>query len=583
MSIPEPPSTMLRPTVNLRTAQSHARAASTLMTPAEMGSARITRHSFARSFLRIAARQRWTVTCEVFDIDGNGRGTVVYRVVADHHVFRFVAFSTVIDEDDREDRVIAKTWDLTAALVEGDIDSERLASLRTQVPRQERGRADHSTLIWTRANRSARSFDYVVDQLAQGSQPSADVLGDSAYLMRSTAFYGNGKWGLADFGAYEPNHPLAVPYRAQMLSAWLVRELSYDLVEHCARLRSEKAVPLDDQWRRFFGLGNATGLGMVPYIVNHPQVLDAWAALRELPLAHALRQSSDQDSATTGYVLQLLERARAYFAERSSLVTSPYAPYPQIARELGTVLAAATEYRHFGTIGGVATRSFFAALHEMAAKTGIEVRQVVDTILVECHDELDSEIESMLSCNESSVPTLAQRCDTLLNRLRDDYDWVAAIDFSAPDRSHFFWYSSSDNQEPRRGTRGVSRGQNVEHPIGVARAVSGLMTDLGDFPGEASLAEFLLSFPCHRGTIDRVQSLAGVPYGEARVNLLDKDFLPLDLQRFQLAIYGMENYSPQSTDWLRVTLLGGAPRASDVQAGVDDDWLFNLKPSGAKS
>ena len=40
----------------------------------------------------------------------------------------------------------------------------------------------------------------------------------------------------------------------------------------------------------------------------------------------------------------------------------------------------------------------------------------------------------------------------------------------------------------------------------------------------------------------------------------------------------MENYSPQSTDWLRVTLYSGAPRADDVAAGVDDDWIFTRKP-----
>lgn len=92
------------------------------------------------------------------------------------------------------------------------------------------------------------------------------------------------------------------------------------------------------------------------------------------------------------------------------------------------------------------------------------------------------------------------------------------------------------------------------------------------------MAEFLLEFPWHRGIVARVQSVAGLRYGEVRANLLADDFLPLHLQRFQLALYGMENYSPQSTDWLRVTLFSGAPRAHDVQSGADDDWLFTRKP-----
>ena len=76
----------------------------------------------------------------------------------------------------------------------------------------------------------------------------------------------------------------------------------------------------------------------------------------------------------------------------------------------------------------------------------------------------------------------------------------------------------------------------------------------------------------------RVHGLAGVPYGEVRANLLATDFLPLHLQRFQLAVYGMDCFSPRSTDWLRVTLFSGAPRPADVAAGTDDDWIFPRTP-----
>ena len=64
-------------------------------------------------------------------------------------------------------------------------------------------------------------------------------------------------------------------------------------------------------------------------------------------------------------------------------------------------------------------------------------------------------------------------------------------------------------------------------------------------------------------------------------NLLDAQFLPLSTQRFQLATYGMNNFSPQSTDWVRVTLFSGAPRVAEVMTGHDDDdWLFPLAPEG---
>lgn len=569
----------MRPTPALRAAQALARPAAVAMSPAELGSARLTRHSFARSFLRTAARERWQVTRELFAMDELGRGDAVYRVEAGGRTFRLVAFSTCIDEAQRTDRVVAETWDLTAALVEGDLPPERHERLRREVPRQEDGRADAGTIIWGRANRSARFFDYVVGRLAQGLQPERDVVGDAAYVMRSTAFYANGKWGLTDYDALsDSGHPLAVPYRAQMLTAWLFRELSYDLVEHCAAVRSAAAVRLTDGWDRFLGLGNATGLGMVPYVINHPRILDAWVALRELPLAHALAQPVRPGSQLSARVLQLLRRAVQYFAEKDTLSTSPYVALPHLSAQLATLLPLAADFDAEGDLPPGAA-SLQEALRLAAGQLSLEARQVVDTVLVECFPELDPDVEALLRVDESVDPTLAQSVGTLLDRLERDYGWALELDFDDPRSTEYFWFYSANNQEPRRGRRGTDPGEDVEFPLGIARDVHALAGDLRRCAREWTLAEFLLAHPWHRGALDRVQGLSDVVYGEARVNPLAADFLPLDLQRFQLAVYGMENFSPMSTDWLRVTLFAGAPRASDICAGVDDDWLFSPKPA----
>ena len=55
-----------------------------------------------------------------------------------------------------------------------------------------------SELILSRANRSLRLFDYVCESLAAGVQPEIDQLKDVGYLMRTTAVYGNGKFGVGD-------------------------------------------------------------------------------------------------------------------------------------------------------------------------------------------------------------------------------------------------------------------------------------------------------------------------------------------------------------------------------------------------
>jgi hypothetical protein len=495
------------------------------------------------------------------------------------HSAELVIFSQVISEELRTDRVIALDWDVTAALVDGQISDEGIEILRGHVTQQEYGRADNLSLIWARANRSQRFFDYIVNQLANREQPKSSEVSDAAYILRSTAFYGNGKWGLRDFEGITEDHPLSLPYRAQMLAAWLLREFSADLVEHCAKAKSADASKLSSQWRRFLGLGNATGLGMVPYVIRHPQVLHAWVTLRELPLAHALTQAWGPKSPQTEKVLQLLERATQYFSEKLSFSTEPYPSGPEISKDLGSIVQAARDFQQSGTLPEAST-GLAQALHEMAQQISLELRQVVDSILVEIDDSLDIQIESQLLTHDRTKLDPAMDINELKSIIETNYSWVEKFDFKDQAETGKFWFYSRNKQEPRRGTRGKDPGLHTEHPVGIAREVSELNKNLADF-NQGSVADFLIKQPKHWGIVERIQSTKHLQYAEAHVNPLSENFLPLDLQRFQLACYGMENFNPQSTDWLRVTLFSGAPSCKEIgDVEKDDDWLFMPKPEG---
>jgi hypothetical protein len=552
-----------------------------VLDPGDMGGARYTRHSFARSLLRRAAAQGWSVVRELFDMDDLGRGTATYRVDGDGHTWRFVAFSQRLAESERTDRVVAESWDVTGALVEGPVDPARLRMMRQQVARQESGRADADTLIWTRANRSERFFEYVVRRLAMGEQPEAHLMGPGPYVLRSTAFYSNGKFGLADFERFPEDHPFAVPYRAHMLTAWLMRELSYDLVEHCAARQSTSAARLEGPWRRYLGLGNATGLGLVPYLVNHPQVLDAWARLRELPLAaavHRIARPGDEDVTT---VLRLLQRAVDYLAERSDLPTMPYLDEPALSRQVADLQRLVEEFAGAGTMDGAATELPWHRLHQAAAAAGPECRGLVASILTELTSDLDETVEALLRCDERPRPQPGMTCGEVRSLLDDHYGWTRRFHFKDAAAVRHFWFSSLDNEEPRRGVRGKDDGAHVEHAVDVARAVHELAAAMEGADPAQTVAEFLVHHPRTRGTVLRVQASSRLRYGEVRANLLAADFLPLDVQRFQLAVYGMENYSPQSSDWLRVSLFSGAPRRTDLEDHTaDDDWMFTPQPRG---
>lgn len=557
------------------------RPADVVLDPRDMGGARYTRHSFARTLLRRAAAAGWRTLRERFEMDAAGRGEAVYRVEAEGHVWRFVAFSQQLREDQRTDRVVAESWDVTAALIEGDLDDVRLDALRTEVPRQEAGRADAGTVIWTRANRSERFFEYVAGRLGQGLQPEVEVFGCAPYVLRSTAFYSNGKFGLADFERYEPEHPFAVPYRSHMLAAWLLRELSCDLVEHCAAATGTAPVRLDDEWRRYLGLGNATGLGMVPYVVNHPHVLDAWARLRELPLATVTAREVSPSHPDVLRVLALLERAIGYLNEQEALRTEPYLDGPTLATQVEPIRDLLQEFHSAGTMHAQTVTTPWRVAHDAAADTGPECRGVVASVLVELTAELDEIVERGLRCDEAFRLDPRMRCAELRRLIDQYYGWAADYDFTDPAQRQHFWFSSLNNEEPRRARRSIDVGEEVQHGVDIAEAVSLLRTRLDEIDDELTVAELVLERPGLRAAVVRVQEVNRLEYGEVRCNLLAADFLPLDLQRFQLAVYGMENYSPQSTDWLRVTLFSGAPRAADLADDTaDDDWIFTRKPVG---
>ena len=138
----------------------------------------------------------------------------------------------------------------------------------------------------------------------------------------------------------------------------------------------------------------------------------------------------------------------------------------------------------------------------------------------------------------------------------------------------------SDNaEEPRRAQRSIVAPLHRELPIDIALRLKKLIQDLEATNEETAVNEFLHSYPEHGIAINRILCDFG-PYSEPRDNVCDFEHLPLNLQRFQLAMYGMDNFSPQSTDWLRVTLFQGAPRVFEISSTDSDNWILPKQPEG---
>ena len=242
-----------------------------------MGSRYPSRLSFSRSMLRRLVNDNWKINKSIFNLDKDGYGTVVYEIIINNETYSLVCFSAFLDDKDRSDRVIASKWDTAYTLHVGKLSDEDLKRLKNTIPLQESGRNSPNELILSRANKSVRLFQYVVDCLAKGKQPDINEINKVGYLLRTTAVYGSGKFGLSDFSNTKNTTVFNQPFRAEMLSVYLIREFSVDLVEHVAKqINPRKAIKLDREIKQHLGIGNSTGLGMAPFIIKHPKLINKW-------------------------------------------------------------------------------------------------------------------------------------------------------------------------------------------------------------------------------------------------------------------------------------------------------------------
>ena len=539
-----------------------------------MGSFHPTRLSFARALVRRMAREGWAVCRHRFDLDDTGTGIAVYRVATPLRPLWFVVFADHLDPADRTDRVIAEKWDATFTLTEAEPVADTLVRLAAAVPRQEAGRCSEHELVLSRANKSVRLFDHVVDRLAAGRQPDRNRLLEVGYLVRTTAVYGNGKFGVGDLARVRQAGPFGLPFQAEMLCVYLARQFSLDWVEHIARRRAPATFrPLDHEVARGLGVGNATGLGMAPFLAGHPKLICRWIGMRETALAR-VREIEGCDPATRERFVELVNRARAHVAQWPTSDAGQAERIATLASELDPLVAHAP--------GPGDVRPWDRLFTGISACASPETQEVLASILIELYPELSDGFDEEAGSREEMTLEPGASPEALRVLIEDRYGWALDIDFSAPDATALFWYFSQEKSEPRIGYRAEEPGADREMPVTVARDVAALhrvLVETGD--SHATVAEFLLARPEWRGAVRRVQSLASCPYAEIRDNLVDRGCRPIDLLRCKLAILGATRFDPKSDLWTRVTLFQGAPLAGELDNQDADDWAFASLPGHA--
>ena len=262
-----------------------------VMKLSRLGSFHQSKLSFLRSFLK--EFKDWEYKRDLFELNEFGYGTAVYSFKKDFRVYSLICFANELNEKERSDRVIATKWDAAFVLYDGVPSKKDIDRLKKEVPKQEVGRLSYKELTLSRANKSVRVFDHVVKRLSEGNQPDIDLLSKVGYLYRTTAVYGSGKFGLADRFRIKNRKEIYGPFRLEMMLVYFVRQFTFDQVNHVAKhLNPRKSVSLDIEICRNLGIFNSTGLGMAPFIVNHPTLLNNWIYARETALKN-IREIKD--------------------------------------------------------------------------------------------------------------------------------------------------------------------------------------------------------------------------------------------------------------------------------------------------
>ena len=550
------------------------RPASQVMDLERLGAGFSSRLSFMRTLVRHIVQDQWAISYSQFELDQDGYGHAVFDIKMPHSQLSFVVFSQYLAPEERNDRVIAEKWDLTMTLVEGEVDDLWLERLAANVPLQEAGRIDSRSLSLSRGNRSARVFDSLLAQLRNGQQPDPKKLAEAGYLYRTTAVYGSGKFGACDWDKIARHHPdLARPFSAEMLVCYLLRQFSLDQLHHMVHQPDyPKAVDLDINLQRYIGIGNSTGLGMAPYLINHPLLMSQWIGQREQAYAEVLAEPVEQDKVAKLRVV--LTQAMQHVREVSTFDEW------QASNNMQLLLDAQNLSDWLASDGQEVSN--WRQLHELAQQHySLETQELLVSLLFELYPAIVNPKEDQLAINESLTYDPTQSAQNLADSIQESYDWVFDYDFDQADEKQTFWYYSQEKIEPRLGKLGVDDGAELQMFLGIAKAVQACHDDLlavMEQSYDVSVAEFLLQKPMHLAIVNRIATMAQTQYGEIRANLLHKEVLPMHLLRCKLAFFGVSKFDPKSALWVRNTMFQGAPVVSDLGNEFKDDWYFPVAP-----
>jgi len=541
-----------------------------IMKLSRLGSFHQSKLSFLRSFIR--EFKDWDYERNLFDLDENGYGTAIYSFSKNQRSYSLVCFAQHINPEERSDRVIATKWDAAFVLHDGVPTKEDIKRLKENVPKQEVGRVSCKELTLSRANKSVRAFDHVVDSLSQGKQPNKKLLNKVGYLYRTTAVYGSGKFGLADRFRIKDRKEIYGPFRLEMMLVYIVRQFTFDQVNHIAKSKNpDKAIELDLNIARNLGIGNSTGLGMAPFIVNHPTLLHNWIYCREKALKE-IRSLEKVEINELNFFKECLAKSKTSI--NSWVTDSKYQN-----NKINSLKNGLVKFDQFlKNECSVKQKYLWNKIYTWAENNlEDECLEYVVSMMMEPYDAIIDPLINNMSSEEDEHFTIPayKKVSDLKKILENNYKSIIKIDFNEKNSNFNFWFISKNKEEPRVANRYEELGAELEQPLAIARDIKKLYEKIIKEEPANTIAEFLLKNDEVRHVVRRAFIVDQFPYSEIQDNTIGASLVPIDMLRLKLSFFGAVKFDPRSDKWLRINMYQGAPLSHEMKTS-NDTWVYNV-------
>ena len=541
-----------------------------IMKLSRLGSFHQSRLSFLRSFLD--EFKDWKYKNDLFDLDENGFGIAIYSFKKKERIYSLICFANKINDDERSDRVIATKWDAAFTLYDGVPSKSDIERLKNEVPKQEVGRLSYKELTLSRANRSIRVFNHVVESLSEGKQPDLELLNKVGYLYRTTAVYGSGKFGLADRFRIKNRKEINGPFRLEMMLVYLVRQFTFDQVNHIAKYKNPKtAVKLDPKICTSLGIGNSTGLGMAPFIVNHPTLLNNWIMSREIALKKIREKREVNISEIKLFKVSLKNSI-------NNIITWNTDNEYQL-NKIHNLLNDVKKFlkyidKDFDFKIDYPFNEIYLWLEQNVCEECIEY---VVSMMLEPFDDIVKPLISAMSSDEDKYFTIPtnRKIEDLKRIIENRYSEILKINFEKKENNKNFWFISKNKEEPRYADRFQETGSELEQPLAIARDIKKLYEILLVTKNSLTIDKFLVEYPDMRHVVRRAFIIEKFPYSEIQDNTIGDKVIPIDMLRLKLSFFGALKFDPRSDKWLRICMFQGAPLPVNLKK-FDQQWVYNI-------